>query len=129
MTPVAKLQQGPGCTSVARNNIANHSPRVFSCEELERSGGPEDQADGRTDAQPSVLDGLRLLKMKEAYSPAQKTDQNETVPSVEHGAYSVIAPCSMGLSKDVASNETQDFKLPPKIKNVAVASVVRNFRA
>ena len=121
MTPVAKLQQGPGCTSVARNNIANQSPRVFSCEELEKSGGP--------DAQPSVLDGLRLLKMKEAHSPAQNTDQNEAVPSVEHGAYSVIAPCSMGLSKDVASNETQDFKLPPKIKNVAVASVVRNFRA
>ena len=129
MTPVPKLQQGPGCTSVARSNVSNQRPRVFSCEELERSAGPEDQADGRTDAQPSVLEGLRLLKMKEAHSPAQNTDRNEIVPSVEHGTDIVIAPCSMGLSKDVASNETQDFKLPPKIKNVAVASVVSNFRA
>ena len=129
MMPVPKLQQGPGCTSVARNNISNQRPRVFSCEELERSAGPEDQADGRTDAQPSVLEGLRLLKIAEAHSSAQNTDQNETVPSVEHRTESVIAPCGMGLSKDVASNETQDFKLPPKIKNVAVAPVVRNFRA
>lgn len=143
-SPPSLLLQGPGCSPVARNNILNQGPRVFSCEEVERAGRPTEFPQGgqvlgfppsptceasglgaiektrNTDAQPSVLEGLRLLKMNEAHSSVQRTDQNEIVCSVEPGTNCATASCSMSLNKDF-----QDFKTPPKVENVAVTTMVR----
>lgn len=128
-------QRGPGCSPVARHDISNQGPRVFSCEDLERGGRPVelpkgDQAVGfpraptsqaislgttettlNGNSQPSVLEGLRLLNMNEANSSVQVTDKKETVFGGS------IAPCS---GKDV-----QDFKPPPRVEDVAVTSMVR----
>ena len=143
-SPPRLLQQGPGSSPVARNDLSNHSPRVFTCEELERAGRPTELPQGgevhgsaraptcessslgttdktmNTDAQPSVLEGLRLLKMNEAYSPAQRNGQNESVCIVKPETNSVIAPCNVSVHRDF-----QDFKLPPNVENVAVATMVR----
>ena len=130
------------------NDISDQSPRVVSCKELEGAAGPfefppRDQADGfprtrnceesslrateqalNTDTQPSVLEGLRSLKMNETHSSAQRTGQNDTVPSVKQEANSVIAPCIVSSSKGITSNEAQDFNPSPKIEDVAVTTMV-----
>lgn len=121
---------------------------MFSCEELEKDGGhfgfpPRDQADGfsrtqnceesslratektlNTDTQPSVLEGLGLLKLNEPHS-VQRIDQNDTIPSMAQETNSVVAPCGMNSSKGITRNETQDFKPSPKAGNVAVTTMVR----
>ena len=137
-SPPGLLQRGPGCSPVARHDISNQGPRVFSCEDLERGGrlvefpkgdqavgfprAPTSQAIslGTTEttlncnSQPSVLEGLRLLNMNEANSSVQVTDQKETVFG------RAIAPCIVSSGKVV-----QDFKPPARVEDVAVTTMVR----
>lgn len=147
------LQQGPGSPftrmPVVGSDILNRSPRVISCEELERGDGhvqlpQRDQPDGvprtptnearslratekvpNTDIPPSVLEGLRSLNIDEGHSSTERADQTHTVPSAQQEASTGIVSDVKSTTKDIAHNESQDFHPPPKIQNVAVAAMVR----
>ena len=118
--PLFQSPQGPGCLPLTRmpivgNNDTIRSPRVISCEELEKGEShvpplTKDRTDGfpqeslnrashpdvtaevrKIDTAPSVLDGLRLLNIRDKHSRPQadlsecfpQTPMNETSSPIE----------------------------------------------
>ena len=143
-------QHGPGYAPLTHmpvigHDIPNQSPRVFSCEELEKGDdhvpspqrGPNDGVQRKlTDevgslgvnenvlntenASPSVLDGLRSLKIAEQHFSTERPEQNQAIPLI-HQETSCTTDGMKVTSTGIGHSEMQDFKPPPSVQNVAAA--------
>lgn len=111
----------------------SRSPRVISCEELERDCHPpspqEDKTDGflmeanggtiplsASEKVPnvlSVLDALRMMSVNEGNSPEQSVNQDKN---------SALKKAN-GYDGHVSTDTNAEFQQPPKVQNIATVSV------